>query len=600
MSSRFFAISFLLHVFLLGFLWSSGLLDSAQTIDQRAKEEISEAMKKAREKRKKKSAVPKSHSEKLKREKERKKKSQAVKRLKRMQGYLKKIQKAKAVRASEIRQRSKETIQESLVAKIRTEARSLEREMKQYRYPGEQRERLRKLTKKTRIQSESLYDDAENITQRTGMKEVTKESFQLAEQNAEAEVDHQIGSKSLGLPEDWHIFRLTKRLKKLVDRLFNPETTQPEYLNNLDDLAGDEKIPNLNLKQLDTAELYRQGLELEKKIAEQYSEVQTLDRAISDVTSYREAKKQSIASDLPNRPDLFSQLSIKPETVEQLAQFRKTIDEFDREVSSMERRSRSLVFQIAGIELDDHAAAIRALRWRNALNLAGSQSHSGYVDLSQFMGGGVGPGRGSDREFRIDREGGKHMAKVDPIRGVRLPKERILAQALSARKISSKAKRKGWLYVDTWYMIGPWENHGAVTYDRLHPPESGIDFDAIYPTGKNGQSLRWQFHQSNNIRIIPPKSQSDATYYFYTEIEFDEPTDVFVAIASDDATKVWLDSQVIWQENGLSQWNIGEGMRKIRFRKGTNRILVRLENGPGETMFSFLLCPTAAIMGSSN
>ena len=82
---------------------------------------------------------------------------------------------------------------------------------------------------------------------------------------------------------------------------------------------------------------------------------------------------------------------------------------------------------------------------------------------------------------------------------------------------------------------------------------------------------------------------------FIRKVEFDESVDLYVAIASDDATKVWLNDQIVWQENGLSQWNIGEGMRKVTFQKGTNRILVRLENGPGETMFSLLLCPKEAI-----
>ena len=134
-----------------------------------------------------------------------------------------------------------------------------------------------------------------------------------------------------------------------------------------------------------------------------------------------------------------------------------------------------------------------------------------------MRGNGLGPGQGSDQEFKIEGEGGRHMAKVDPVRGVWLPREQILAQALPARHFSSSAKRTGWLYLDTWYMIGPWENDGAVTYDRRHPPETGIDFDAVYLDGKGGQELSWQFLQSNNIRVIPPQSQRDATYYFYTE-----------------------------------------------------------------------------------
>ena len=48
--------------------------------------------------------------------------------------------------------------------------------------------------------------------------------------------------------------------------------------------------------------------------------------------------------------------------------------------------------------------------------------------------------------------------------GLRLNQEMVKAQALPGRRFSKSADRKGWLYINTWYMIGPWEVLGERTF----------------------------------------------------------------------------------------------------------------------------------------
>ncbi len=137
------------------------------------------------------------------------------------------------------------------------------------------------------------------------------------------------------------------------------------------------------------------------------------------------------------------------------------------------------------------------MQMRKALNLSASQSQQGMVDLSQAMrnldrlnsekgaqGGSPGSGSLADSEFHIEGEGGRFMVRVNPQNDIRLPRELIMAQALPARRFSRDASRKGWLYLDTWYQIGLWENGGGVTYANEHPPENAIDFDAVYAVEK--------------------------------------------------------------------------------------------------------------------
>ena len=57
------------------------------------------------------------------------------------------------------------------------------------------------------------------------------------------------------------------------------------------------------------------------------------------------------------------------------------------------------------------------------------------------------------------------------------------------------------------------------------------------------------------------------------------------------AACVWLNDEVVWQDTGQSSWQLGEGYRRVRFRKGFNTILVRIENGPAHCIWSVVLCP---------
>ena len=197
-------------------------------------------------------------------------------------------------------------------------------------------------------------------------------------------------------------------------------------------------------------------------------------------------------------------------------------------------------------------------------------------------------------------------------RGRTLNVDMVKAQALPGRRFSRAAERQGWLYVNTWYMIGPWENFGIDDFTIVHPPEISIDFDAVYTNGKVGTgrvetdshplkmigndvrmdgTLRWQFKQSESMHNAPPVTASNATYYAYTELYFDEAITMMVAIGTDDSGKIWINGRPVFQDSGSSWYYIDEHIAPFDFQQGWNRILVRLENGDGPAGFSFLILP---------
>lgn len=192
----------------------------------------------------------------------------------------------------------------------------------------------------------------------------------------------------------------------------------------------------------------------------------------------------------------------------------------------------------------------------------------------------------------------------------------IYAKVLPARRFAKNSKRKGSLFIDTWHIIGPWDaqvdhRKREINFSKIYGPERKLDLDAVYSTGKKARiyddergygtripepmdgRLEWQFYQSPTVEVRIPHEQlaNDATYFAYTEVFFEEETTLTVMIGTDDASAVRVNGKIISKDTGLSPYKAGEHSRKVTFKKGVNKILVRLVNGTGPCRFSLLLTP---------
>jgi len=201
--------------------------------------------------------------------------------------------------------------------------------------------------------------------------------------------------------------------------------------------------------------------------------------------------------------------------------------------------------------------------------------------------------------------------------GERLDKDMVKAQALPGRRFTRSAENRGWLYINTWYIIGPWENYGRDDFALVHPPELAVDLDATYTDGQKGVGveetdsdpikvvgpkvtldgvLRWKFMQSESMHNTVPVTTDHSTYYAYTEVYFDEAVSMLVAIGTDDGGRLWINGKDVWQDAGTSWYNIDEHIEPFEFRQGWNTILVRLENTGGSAAgFSLMIIPADQI-----
>ena len=160
------------------------------------------------------------------------------------------------------------------------------------------------------------------------------------------------------------------------------------------------------------------------------------------------------------------------------------------------------------------------------------------------------------------------------------------------------------VYLDTWYVIGPFAGKGGESMQSAYPPEDDVDLDAAYP-GPDGRTLTWQFTSRGFYPFIPPDRRPDAVYYAYTELRVDEERDVWLSIAAADDSMMWLDERLVWvSAPGDKPWyhppyylrdelvgslSLTEGQRRVHLTAGVHRLLFKLYNDSDRTFFSVVL-----------
>jgi hypothetical protein len=364
-----------------------------------------------------------------------------------------------------------------------------------------------------------------------------------------------------------------------------------------------------NMNELSALEMYELAQTLEKSIAQNFAELRAQELALLQNDQFDQALSD-ITVPQSDRPNLADQLNFENvETVGDLQAFREGLETALNQSRAMSMNAENMLNQAKGLnQRDEKGSDINMTAMRRAM-MEGAQkvqSQQGQmIDMSGIMRaasggnqstnlyGGAGDGTGP-------QGGPANLRAKLTWNESRLNERRIIASAMPGRKFTKDSKRMGWLYIDTWYIIGPYEASHGIDYTHKHEPETVIDLDAQYkgkidPATGQPRKLEWQFYQSSTLRMRPPNETTGATYYAYTEIFFEEGTDLLLAVGSDDGAKVWINDLVVWQDDELSGWNLEEGYRKVYFKKGYNKILVRLGNGPNTCTFSVLLCPPDAL-----
>jgi len=378
------------------------------------------------------------------------------------------------------------------------------------------------------------------------------------------------------------------------------------------------------LDQMTAHDLYEATQELGDLVNENFTEARAAELAEAQSQSFEEALNDLYQPAMPESPDLsgiIGEEAPPPTNAEQFAAYNQALEQAERAASNLAQTAQNRASQLSGLSAEAQSMSgqqlAQMMRQRASLqnamgSMAANQQRNAVTDMTAMMAqaymlGSSGESNAFGDEGTMDAflnqrfyEGsmGLNTAQNGKVLG-NINTRQIVAQALPGRKFTDDSDRKGWLFIDTWYIIGPWErprNASTSFEDKRFPPETLIDFDAeypgkIHPRTKQPIPLKWRFVQTDRVRINPPDEITDSTYYAYTEVHSDRPRTVLLAVGSDDYAKVWINDLPVWTESGLSSWQLDQGFRKVLLKEGYNKILLRLESGPGVAYFSLMLCP---------
>lgn len=365
------------------------------------------------------------------------------------------------------------------------------------------------------------------------------------------------------------------------------------------------------------AEIYPQARETEERIAEKYKKFRAVELAtIRKITLDEALKSTQVAR--PDREKLDTDLLATKGAGENFKAYKEQVLKASQQLDSMVSLGQQML-SVAQSQRGSGQGTIDASAWlktssenfKKMQTLATADEKGSGKDLTAMMqGSGTDTGAGTGTSTSAGSPGGKLAAGTGSETGGDLggatlsqtvyPRNAPELPTMDYKNLKPSAARRihsvgmhhaDWIYADSWYVIGPFENPGRRNLNTKFPPESIVDLNAVYP-GKNGQPIQWKFVQSDTPAIRMPRDREDAPaiYYAYTEFLFDEARDLWIATGSDDKGTMWINDVMVWNSGDtLKGWIANEGYRKVHFSKGRNRILYRLENGQLGAVLSLMI-----------
>lgn len=173
---------------------------------------------------------------------------------------------------------------------------------------------------------------------------------------------------------------------------------------------------------------------------------------------------------------------------------------------------------------------------------------------------------------------------------VQNPRNKIL-QAYAQGQMVQSYIRQGKVYraeqevkelgmINDWLLIGPFDNTGKSGFKKVYLPEEEIDLQKIY-TGKDSIQIKWFQPRKTNLSgfinldaFLYPHNWSVG--YALTYVYSPQEKAVMFKVGADDAVKVWLNDQVVIEQDIYRKAVIDQEIVPVCLDEGWNKILVKV------------------------
>jgi hypothetical protein len=159
-------------------------------------------------------------------------------------------------------------------------------------------------------------------------------------------------------------------------------------------------------------------------------------------------------------------------------------------------------------------------------------------------------------------------------------------------------------FVRHWHLLTPFDNTGAAGFNKVYPPENGVDLKAAYK-GKGGAEARWQPYTSDDphgkvdLNVILGKKKGTIAYA-YAVIDAPEERTVQLRIGTFNALKMFVNGKLVYAHDEYHHgMRIDQYNPTAALKKGRNELLLKIcqneqsEDWAQSWIFQIRICDTA-------
>jgi len=145
-------------------------------------------------------------------------------------------------------------------------------------------------------------------------------------------------------------------------------------------------------------------------------------------------------------------------------------------------------------------------------------------------------------------------------------------------------------FVAEWQLAGPFSKEGVEgmqLFDVEFDPEKNINYNGwkeviLGDDGLEARYLNFEEYFGNEHSVA----------YLKTKIQTNESQTVLFEIGSDDGVKVWLNRQLVHQNNVVRGHNQGEDVIEVKLKEGLNEVIMKITQGVGGWGASLVITDT--------
>lgn len=146
----------------------------------------------------------------------------------------------------------------------------------------------------------------------------------------------------------------------------------------------------------------------------------------------------------------------------------------------------------------------------------------------------------------------------------------------------------------TWAVIGPFDNPRGRGFRTEYPPERGLALTG-HARGKHGE-VRWRVFPQAQIaddgyvdlgKLFPEENWAVA--YLLAFVASSAMREAELRVGSDDTVTVWLNDRKVLANPAMRDAAMDQDIVPVVLRRGQNKILIKVGQGPGEWQLYFRL-----------